>query len=104
MQTSKMALLIAGMGLALAVSGWIRYFLVYHDNSEAFTFITLGMLIFWVGYFYNWARQEEKRDTKRDNDNLDRIKKLEKRLDATVMKLMGLGQDHLDNQIMGTEQ
>lgn len=101
METSKIALGISGSGLLLALSAWIRYFIIFYDPSQAFDFIILGGLIFVFGYLYNWIRQEEKRDAKMYLELKDDINKINSRLDSLASFFMGEEKETIKAQAKG---
>lgn len=51
---SSLAIFVAG--LVITLSSWIRWFIIYPDESQGLFGIAIGLIIMFVAYHFNYSR------------------------------------------------
>jgi cadmium resistance protein CadD (predicted permease) len=63
---SNLAALLKTTGAIIISCSIIRWFFIFYDPSQMILGIGIGIIVYGFGYIYNWIRQKDEEDKKRD--------------------------------------
>lgn len=83
---------LAGMlfGITIIASSFVRWYIIYPDLSSFLFGTSVGCLVTFIAYIYNWMRQVD-----------DTLKEHYLRFEAMAAKVFNVQDDHIDNEIRG---
>ena len=92
MTLCKLALAGYLAGAFVIVASTVRWFFLWPDISQLVLADSIGVLILFGSYVYNWMRMKD-----------EQLRKIDKRLDSVVVWWMGLEKDEVMNTARGKD-